>query len=140
MTNAVSRHALQQFLTAEFPQIGMTVETVDDDAVLIRQAIDHQHLRPGRTVSGPTMMAVADCAAYVALLARIGIVPLAVTTSLNIHFLSKPSPDRAICAKATLLKLGQRLAVSEVAIHFEGTPGLVAHAVVTYAIPAQQRR
>jgi uncharacterized protein (TIGR00369 family) len=135
MTTQVSAQALQRFLDEEFPQSSISVERVDEEGVWVRQPVDVAHLRPGGTVSGPTMMATADCAAYVVILSRIGIVPLAVTTNLTINFLRKPSADRTITARATLLKLGRRLALSEVNLYSEGEPAPVAHAVVTYAIP-----
>lgn len=135
MSKTVSVREMQDFLNEEFPHSTLAVESIDEDAVWVRQAVDQEHLRPGGTVSGPTMMAAADCAAYVAILARIGIVPLAVTSNLNINFLRKPRSNQAIQAKATLLKLGRTLALSEVEIYSEGDPKPVAHAVVTYAIP-----
>ena len=93
-------------------------------------------MRPGGTVSGPAMFALADCAAYFITLAHVGKVALAVTTNLNINFLNKPVGN--LVAEASLLKLGKRLAISEVSIftHKEGT--LVAHATATYSIPANR--
>ncbi len=94
-------------------------------------------IRPGGTVSGPTVMALVDAAAWVVVLAHIGWVPLAVTSSLSINFLRKPEPER-LMATAELLKLGRRLAVTDVRV-FGGTDGhLVADASVTYAIPADR--
>jgi acyl-coenzyme A thioesterase PaaI-like protein len=92
-------------------------------------------LRPGGTVSGPVLMATADVALYVAILGEIGIVPLTVTTSLNINFLRKPSADRDIIGRCKLIKLGKLLAVGEVSLYSEGNPEPVAHVVGTYAIP-----
>lgn len=130
---------LQAFLEKEFPQATITVETLEDGQVWVRQPVDHSHLRPGGTVSGPTMMATADCAAYVAVLARIGIVPLAVTSNLNINFLRKPEAGQPLMAKASILHLGRRSALSEVEIFSEGgSEKPVAHAVVTYALPSSQ--
>ena len=80
------------------------------------------------------MMTLADTALYVALLAMIGPVALAATTSLNINFLRKPAPVDVI-ARCRLLKLGKRLAVGEVAIRSEGLQEAVAHATSTYSIP-----
>jgi uncharacterized protein (TIGR00369 family) len=92
-------------------------------------------VRPGGTISGPTMMALADFAMYVAVLAAIGPVPLAVTINLNINFLRKPAP-RDLVAEARLLKLGKRLAMGEITICSEGQSGPVAHVTSTYSIPA----
>ena len=92
-------------------------------------------LRPGGTVSGPVLMAVADVAMYVATLAEIGIVPLAVTTSFTINFLRKPAADKRIIGVCKLLKVGRALAVGEVSLYSEGVEDAVAHAVATYSIP-----
>ena len=133
MAIQVSAEALQAFLMQEFPQATITVEQVSEEAVWVRQPVDESHLRPGGTVSGPTMMSSADTAAYVAVLAHIGIVPLAVTSNLNINFLRKPEAGKALLAKGTVLHLGRR----SVNIYSEGNlEKAVAHAVVTYAIPS----
>ena len=93
-----------------------------------------RHIRPGRTISGPSMMALADLALYVAVLANIGPVPLAVTTNLSFNFLRRPG-KRDMLAECRLLKLGKRLAVGEVALHSEGDSAIVCHATGTYSIP-----
>ncbi|WP_421621171.1 PaaI family thioesterase [Alkalilimnicola ehrlichii] len=126
------------FLAAEFPQTPCTVEAVGQGKATVRHPIGENELRPGGTVSGPVMMAAADVALYVALLGVIGIVPLAVTTSLNINFLRKPAADRDIVARCELLKVGRSLAVGEVALFSDGDDQPVAHAVGTYAIPAER--
>jgi uncharacterized protein (TIGR00369 family) len=131
----VSLEELQAFFTREFPQASVTIEQLEPGRARVRQTIGHEQLRPGGTVSGPVMMAVADSASYAAILSRIGIVPLAVTTSLNINFLRKPSADAAIVGDASILKLGRLLAVCEVRIYSEGGAEPVANATVTYAIP-----
>ena len=92
-------------------------------------------LRPGGTVSGPVLMAVADVALYVAILGEIGIVPLTVTTSFSINFLRKPSPDKAVVGVCKLMKVGKSLAVGEVTLYSEGGEEPLAHAVGTYSIP-----
>lgn len=90
-------------------------------------------------MSGPVLMAVADVALYVAILAEIGIVPLTVTTSLTINFLRKPSGTAAIIGVCKLLKLGRSLAVCEVTLYSEGNDQPVAHVVGTYSIPPGER-
>lgn len=127
---------LAAFLRAEFPQTRCTLEELDEDgSVVVAHPVGQAELRPGGTVSGPVMMALADVALYVAILARIGIVPLAVTTNLSINFLRKPRADRRVVARCRLLKLGKTLAVGEVYIYSEGEDEPVAHATGTYAIP-----
>ena len=109
------------------------------NSATVRHPVGVAELRPGGTVSGPVMVFVADVALYVAILGRIGIVPLAVTTSLTINFLRKPSADADILGVCTLLKVGRTLAIGEVSIFSEGNPDPVAHAVGTYAIPPGSR-
>ena len=124
-----------EFLAAEFPQSKCIVEAVGNASATIKHRIGNDELRPGGTVSGPVLMTVADVALYVAILGEIGIVPLAVTTSLNINFLRKPSASRAIVGICKLMKLGKSLAVGEVALYSEGSEEPVAHVVGTYSIP-----
>lgn len=126
---------ITEFLAAEFPQSKCVVEAVGNRSSTIRQRVGFAELRPGGTVSGPVMMTVVDVALYVAILGEIGIVPLAVTTSLSINFLRKPSADKDIIGVCTLMKLGKSLAVGEVSLYSEGVGEPVAHAVGTYAIP-----
>lgn len=129
--------AIQAFLAAEFPQNRCRVVAVGNRSSTVQQPIGPGELRPGGTVSGPVLMTVADVALYVAILGEIGIVPLAVTTSLNVNFLSKPSAKADIRGECKLMKLGRRLAVGEVWLYSEGSPEPVAHAVGTYALPAR---
>jgi uncharacterized protein (TIGR00369 family) len=131
--------ALERFLAAEFPQVfkpesGLIIEAVWDGGCRVRQAFNELSIRPGGTISGPTMMALADFAMYVAVLAGIGPVPLAVTINLNINFLRKPGP-RDLLAEARLLRLGKRLATGEVTIRSDGEEAPVAHVTSTYSIP-----
>lgn len=134
----VTLEEMAAFLRREFPQTRVTVESLTADEVVVAHAVGEAELRPGGTVSGPVMMTVADVALYVAVLHRIGLVPLAVTTSLSINFLRKPDADRRILGRCRLMKLGRRLAVGEVWIHSEGMEEPVAHATGTYAIPGQR--
>lgn len=124
-----------EFLTRQLPQSKCIVEEVGHASATVKHQVGVDELRPGGTVSGPVLMAVADVALYVAILGEIGIVPLAVTTNLSVNFLRKPSPDRSIVAVCRLLKVGQALVVGDVALYSEGSPELVAHAVGTYSIP-----
>ncbi|MFK7941693.1 MAG: PaaI family thioesterase [Paracoccaceae bacterium] len=101
---------------------------------VVRQTIDDAHLRPGGTVSGPTMFTIADCSFYMAVIGMIGREALTVTTNLNINFLRKP-PVADLRAEARILKLGRLLATGDVTVYSEGTDQPVAHATTTYAIP-----
>jgi uncharacterized protein (TIGR00369 family) len=119
------------------PQTGLTIEEVWQGGCSVRKRFDPRTLRSGGTVSGPTMMALADFAMYVAVLASVGWVPHAATTNLSINFLKRPAP-RDLLAVARLIKLGKRLAVGEIGVRSEGEDELVAHATCTYAIPTQR--
>ena len=137
-TPVMSAAEVSTYLDEVFPQIkangdNISVETVSPGTALVRLHADDKHLRPGGTVSGPTMFMLADLAAYAVILAHIGRVALAVTTNLNINFLRKPEPG-ALDATATILKLGKRLVVTDIAISDSGGD-LVAHATATYSIP-----
>jgi uncharacterized protein (TIGR00369 family) len=123
------------FIATVFPQARAVIREVGNRSSTVMFPIGAEHLRPGGTVSGPTMMALADTALYVAILGEIGIVPLAVTTSLNINFLKRPAADRNIVAKCRLLKVGRTLAVGDILIYSEGVEDPVAHATGTYSIP-----
>ena len=130
---------LERLLSAEFPRMfdrekGVSILKVWHRGCLVRQGFHPRALRPGGTISGVAMMGLTDLAMYIAVLASIGWVPLAVTTNLNINFLSKP-PPRALEAECRLIKLGKRLAVGEIALRSEGATELVAHATSTYAMP-----
>ena len=130
---------LEAFLLAEFPQAflsgDISIESADGTTCLLRQRYSDQMLRPGGTVSGQTLMALADCAMYVVLLSAIGPVGLAVTINLNINFLRKGAPGQDVLAAARLLKLGKRLAVGEVSLLSGTLPDPIAHATSTYSIP-----
>ena len=131
---------LRAYLLEVFPQVWSRgdygIEEVGHMSASVRLNYHPDHLRPGGTISGPAMFALADLALYVAILHEIGRVKLAVTTSLTINFLRKPEPNDLI-GRAKLMKLGKRLAVGEVALYSEGSDEMVAHAVGTYSIPTK---
>ena len=132
---------LERFLHDEFPQAfrggDLAIESADGETCLLRQRYSEKMLRPGGTVSGPTLMALADFAMYVVLLSAIGPVALAVTTNLSINFLRKGLPGHDLVAAARLLKLGKRLAVGEVNLMSGGSADPIAHVTSTYSIPDQ---
>ena len=134
MNNTLSAHDVQQYLKEIFPQFNASILDISDKGAVVELPTDEQHLRPGGTVSGPTMMGLADAAMYVAILGKLGKVALAVTTNLNINFLRKPA-ERDLIADARLIKLGRRLAVGDVSVHPEGDEEMCAHVTATYSIP-----
>jgi uncharacterized protein (TIGR00369 family) len=136
---ALNADEIAELLRLEFPQVffegcGLSIERVHYGAARIRKEFDAGSVRPGGTISGPTMMALADFAMYVAVFSAIGRQPLAVTTNLTINFLRKPAPA-PLFADASLMKVGKRLAVGQVRIYSEGLPEPVAHVTATYSIP-----
>jgi uncharacterized protein (TIGR00369 family) len=143
MNASLTAAELERRLAAEFPEAfhagsGLAILDVGHGRSRVRLAPLDKATRPGGTISGPTLMMLADVAMYIAVLGSIGWVPLAVTTSLNINFLRKPAPG-ALIAECRLLKLGKRLAVGEVTLWAEGDDVPVAHATSTYSIPTQSR-
>ena len=133
---------LQAFLELEFPQAferdgDLVLEDSGYGYAKVRLKHAERHLRPGDTLSGPSMMLLADTAIYVALLASIGPVSLAVTINLNINFLRKPT-RRDLIAECRLIKIGKRLAVGDIAMRSDGREELVAHATSTYSIPPEK--
>nr|WP_233556320.1 PaaI family thioesterase [Noviherbaspirillum sedimenti] len=134
----MSKEEVVAFMAAEFPQSKCVVEVVGNCGATVSHHVGPDELRPGGTVSGPVLMAVADVALYVAILGEIGIVPLAVTTSLTINFLRKPPGHGRIIGVCKLMKVGRSLAVGEVALYSEGFSEAVAHVVGTYSIPPRR--
>ena len=137
MKPVLSVSEVQAFLKDEFPQVAdeYLVESVGAMSARIRMKPDHRHLRPGGTISGPTMFSLADCAVYLAIIAHVGPEALAVTTGASIDFMRKPDAGVALEADVKLLKLGRGLAVGDVAIRSEGSDALVARATLTYSRP-----
>jgi uncharacterized protein (TIGR00369 family) len=137
---AMTAGEIEDLLLREFPQAfydgcGLSLERVGYGAVRVRRKFHEEHLRPGGTISGPTMMELADFAMYVAVFSAIGPQPLAVTTNLSINFLRKPA-QADLLADAKLLKVGKRLVVGEVSIFSDGMDEPVAHVTSTYSVPA----
>ncbi len=133
----MDKSALVAFMQSEFPQVAddFTLHEVEEMRVLVGLNAAHKHLRPGGTVSGPAMFALADVAVYFAILAMIGPVALAVTTNCSIDFMRKPAPGELLC-EARLLKLGRVLVVGDALIYSEGAKEKpVARAGVTYSVP-----
>lgn len=113
------------------------VESVGPYRATVSLPADQLMIRPGGTVSGPTLMTMADAASYAVILAHIGPVALAVTSNLNITFLRKPRPV-GVVVEAEILKLGRKLAVVDARLYSDGSDDLVAQATVTYAIPSSE--
>jgi uncharacterized protein (TIGR00369 family) len=138
---ALTAAQIGELLSVEFPQAfypgcGLTIEQVEHGDVRVRRAYSADFLRPGGSISGPTMMELADFSMYVAVFSAIGAQPLAVTTNLSINFLRKPARADLI-AQARLMKVGKRLAVGEVIIRSDGLAEPVAHVTSTYSLPGK---
>lgn len=137
MPLAMDKDALTQFLASDFSQVdGMfTIESVGEMEAVIRLNVCEEHLRPGGTVSGPSMFALADVSVYLAILAMIGPKALSVTTNCSIDFMRKPEAGRDLLCHVRLLKLGRVLAVGDCLLFSEGSDQAVARASLTYSIP-----
>ncbi|MGY3436564.1 PaaI family thioesterase [Marinovum sp. KMM 9879] len=128
---------MTDFLSEVFPQVeGMfAIDSLDEEFLVMRLLASEQHLRPGGTVSGPAMFALADVGAYVATMARIGREALAVTTNCSIDFMRKPAAGADVIGKFRLLKMGRALSVVDCLLYSEGQETPVARASLTYSIP-----
>ncbi len=137
MALVMDKAALAAFLRSDFAQVAddFVVERADEAGVTLRLVAGERHLRPGGTVSGPALFALADVAMYLAILARVGPVALAVTTNCSIDFMRKPEAGRDLLAEARVLKLGRVLAVGDVLVFSQGRPEPVARAGLTYSLP-----
>lgn len=133
----MNREELEVFLHEAFPQVArdFRVDDVAPNEITMRLLVDHRHLRPGGTVAGPSMFALADVSIYLAILAMVGPKALAVTTNCSIDFMRKPASGVDMIAHARLLKLGRVLAVGEVLMYSEGMADPVARASLTYSLP-----
>ncbi len=130
---------VKSYLEEVFPQTAhlFEIDEIGPMRARVSMRVGHEHLRPGGTVSGPTLFTLADCAFYVVTLAMIGRQALTVTTNCAINFMRKPEPA-GLVGEARILKLGKTLSVGDVTIWSEGTQGPVAHAALTYAIPPRR--
>jgi uncharacterized protein (TIGR00369 family) len=129
--------ALSAFLARDFPQVcdEFSIERADADGLRVRLNVAERHLRPGGTVSGPSMFGLADVAVYLAILSRVGPVALAVTTNCSIDFMRKPVANADLICDVRLLKLGRVLAVGDCLLRSDGDDRPVARASLTYSIP-----
>ncbi len=136
----MDKEALSAFLAEVFPQVksDFVIEDLAENTVTVRLKVEDRHLRPGGTVSGPTMFSLADVSVYMAILAMIGPKALAVTTNCSIDFMRKPAAGADLIAQCRLLKLGRILAVGDVLIRSEGMDAPVARATATYSIPPER--
>ncbi len=131
---------LSDFLRVTFPQVkdDFAVERLTPEGIILRLKVSARHLRPGNTISGPSMFGLADVAFYFALMSRIGPEALAVTTNVSIDFLRKPKPDADLLGEARILKIGKHLAAGDVLIRSDGQTEIVARAGLTFSIPPKK--
>ncbi len=120
-------------------EAGVRLDVMKNGEATMALPYDDSMLRPGGTISGPSMMMLADATMYAVVLSMIGRVALAVTTNFNINFLRKPSPGE-ISAEGKIIKLGKRLAVIQVTLYSVNDEEPVAHATGTYSIPPVEKR
>jgi len=125
------------FLDEVFPQVrdDFVIDRLVPMEITMRLKVADRHLRPGGTVSGPSMFALADVSVYAMVLGMIGRQALTVTTNCSIDFMRKPAAGTDLVAEGKLLKLGRLLAVGDIHLRSAGEEALVARATLTYAIP-----
>jgi len=136
---AMSREDLMDYMKQIFPQVNrdFAIEELTEDTITVRLIVEDRHLRPGGTVSGPSMFSLADVSVYAMILARKGKQSLAVTTGCSMDFMRKPDGGKDMVARCTLLKLGKTLAVGDVLLYSEGSDKPVARATMTYSLPPE---
>ncbi|WP_299945983.1 PaaI family thioesterase [uncultured Ruegeria sp.] len=139
MSLALNKQELIEYLELVFPQVhnDFVVEDLTETTITMRLKVGNRHLRPGGTVSGPSMFGLADVSVYAMVLARKGRQSLAVTTSSSMDFLRKPESGSDLVAECKLLKLGRTLAIGDVLMYSEGSDKPVARASMTYSIPPE---
>jgi uncharacterized protein (TIGR00369 family) len=138
----MDREQIVAFMTEGFGRpFTWPIERLDDTGLRLVKPGDAGDLRPGGTISGPTVMTLADSAAYMVLVSRIGPQALAVTTNLNCDFIRRPQPGELV-ADASVLKVGRTLALIDVLIYSRLEDGsltkVVARASVTYSLALLQ--
>tara|TARA_B110000305_G_C19456365_1_gene651206 strand:- start:199 stop:627 length:429 start_codon:yes stop_codon:yes gene_type:complete len=133
----MSANEIMSLLNKTFPQQAkfFEIDELTAESLIVRHKIDESHLRPGGTISGPTMFSLADISLYILTMSRIGPALLAVTTNCSMDFMRKPKAGSDLLAKTRLLKLGKNLCVGDVLIFSEGLEKPVARASMTYSIP-----
>ena len=134
---SLNQQQITDLLQQHFPQIQdeISIDSLNDQEATVRLSVNNRHLRPGNTVSGPSMFLLADVAAYIAILAQVGARTQAVTTSAHIDFLRKPQAQADIIATTKVLKIGKQLAVTDVYLYSENDSNMVARAAMTYSLP-----
>ena len=139
MALEMGREDLMAYMKEIFPQVhrDFVVEDLTEDTIVMRLVVEDRHLRPGGTVSGPSMFGLADVCVYALVLARKGRQSLAVTTNSSLDFLRKPEGGKDMIARCRLLKLGRNLAVGDVLMFSEGSEKPVARATMTYSLPPE---
>ena len=140
METVLDEQQLETLLDRIFPQVAgdFTVERLTESGLVLRLDVTEKHLRPGGTVSGPSIFALADCAMYLAVMSRIGAEALTVTTNCSIDFMRKPAAGVDLLCEVKLLKLGRSLAVGDALVFSEGMDAPVARASLTYSIPPKR--
>lgn len=103
----------------------------------VRLDATDRHLRPGNTVSGPSLFTLADIGGYVCVLSHAGPDALSVTTNLTINFMRKAEAG-PIDGHCRILKLGKSLMVFDIAMTAGPERQIVAHATGTYSIPPRR--
>lgn len=126
---------ISAFIHQAFPEADLKIVELNEEKTVVHFPVGQRHWRPGGSVSGPTLFSAADATLYIAIMGRLGAVSEAVTTALNINFLSKAVGETVIVAECRLLKVGASLVVGDIWLFDQMTDKLVAQATGTYALP-----
>ena len=137
MIEKFSIHKMNKYLEKIFPQVKgkYRILNLQNSFTEVQLLALEENLRPGNTISGPTMFELADITFYIAVMSLTGSGTLAVTTNVSINFLRKPKLNNLI-AVAKIKKSGRRLVVGDVEILSEDRSEIVAQAIFTYSLPS----
>ena len=137
MTKNFSIDDMTKYLEEIFPQVKgrYRILKLDSSSVEVQLLAAESNLRPGNTISGPTMFELADISFYVAVMAFTGSGTSAVTTNVSINFLRKTNLNNLI-AISKIKKLGRQLVFGDVVIVSEDRSEIIANGIFTYSLPS----
>ena len=136
MKNKISIKEISKKLKDIFPQVADKYEIISlkSNYSEVKLLSNNKNLRPGNTISGPSMFELADLSFYIAIMASTDLGDKSVTTNVSINFIKKPLLSNLL-GISQIKKIGKRLVVGDVEILSEDKKQTYAQALFTYSIP-----
>ena len=125
--------ALAEYFAPWVQQLGLQVERVGDDSVVLRLPRNDELSRVGGMLCGQAMMAAADTAMVLALLNQFGSFRPCTTVQMNTSFL-KPLSGQDALVQARVVRAGKTLAFGEIDIRGAEDGKSACRATTTYAL------